>query len=212
LSRGDTQGWYGDAPLALEAWMPVVGVAAPFDTGACPESPRWWPCWPLENGWNVRMGMGIGSGLQPSWVMGVVPLSRGDTPGWCRVTRRWRSEHGCLWRVWLRRLVPGNVRNPAMVAVLAPGKQMGMGIPGNVRNPRVGTAVGVRLGFEYPHGHGFGLGIRGATPRNHTSPGRWPGKPNKKENRGLKARSIHAPKEMFVRGMRGMEEILAQGR
>ena len=28
----------GDAPLALGAWMPVAGVAAPFGPGQCPES------------------------------------------------------------------------------------------------------------------------------------------------------------------------------
>ncbi len=84
--------------------------------------------------------------------------------------------------------------SPRWWPVLAPGKRMG---------------ITVHLGcVGRLHPFGMDCGIRGATPRNHTSPGRWPGTSNKIENRGLKARSIHAPKAMFVREMMGMEEML----
>ena len=146
LSRGDTPGWYGDAPLALEEWF-LSGL---------------WPCWrPEEELCRCRVTRGngtkterpMGRAFSPHGLWGDAPLSRGDTPGWYW-TRRWRSKNGfcrgCR-RVGARKtnalvvavLTPGEKmrlgRAPVWgVCVLTSGKRMGMGIPGNVRNPRDG--------------------------------------------------------------------------
>ena len=193
LSRGDTPGWYGDAPLVLEEWFlsglwpcwrPEEGLCrcgdAPFGPGQCPESPRWWPVLAPENEC-------VGCGR--------FDARRKDALGAC-------TRVGCL-RVDARKTNGyGDTgqcpESPRWWPVLTPGKRMG---------------IPVHLGcVGRLHPFGMDCGIRGATPRNHTSPGRWPGTSNKIENRGLKARSIHAPKAMFVREMMGMEEMLAQGR
>lgn len=103
--------------------------------------------------------------------MGVVANPRGDARGWYGDAPLALEE---------RIPVPGCDRG-----------RIGLGFVGDGGIAAFPTAHNGCVGGLQPYD--MECGVRGATPRNYTSPGHRLGKWYNKQNTGLKARSIHAP-------------------